>query len=1631
MIENVCNKLLLSILILLILPCITYGSVDGDYHCNDTNGYDGVRCGVDIDGNGQINDCSEMLPCSRVSFGNCVKHEIPYVYRCVYSDTQYADCGSTPTGGICDDCQNLGGVVTPMYKYTCTQNSREYFSLSTCQTECGSSCLCPGGGLYNNATGKCEVINALQCPAEYYYDSNLHICVKESQCPSGVSFDPTVGRCSGEVVMLCPDGYTYNSFTRTCEKTPDCPPGGVYNPATNKCEASPTISCPSGYTYNSFTRTCERTPDCPPGGDYNRATNSCEASPTISCPSGYTYNSFTRTCEKTPDCPPGYTYNNVRDRCEVSSTPTCPSETTYNSLTGRCEANPTCPPGGTYNTLTNRCEASSTSECPSGYNWDGSVCWVSPTCPSGGSWNTALKQCQLTPGPSCPFGGTYNAARNRCELSPTCPSNGIYNAITNRCEVALSTGYLCDINYQQYGDYTTCYNACRQTSACYTSVTGVTVSGQIWAYAFINLYGQGNKLCTQYYGNRPDLGDGSCLTFYGSGSSISIQGRMWQSARWDAQPYGNQIAWVCYGCSGGEYLGSMTFTLSGSNINISGAAYRPNYLDLRTFGNRIEGYKGANNFIGSIYFNVSTSQTCPLGSYPCSGGVCTRPGNCSYNPSCPSWYSQSGSLCVSTPGCSAGALDGANGVCYYTPTFNSCPSGYTYNPTHGCLSTPTCPTGTTYNSTTGRCERTATQSCPSGYNLIGSTYNAARNRCELSPTCPSNGIYNTTTDRCEITLSTGYRCDINYQQYGDYATCYNACQQTSSCSSAGITVTGRAQKFAFIDLYGQGNKLCTHYYGNRADLGDGSCLEFYVSGSSISIQGRMWESGRWDTSPSGNILNWVCYGCGGTLGSMTFTLSGSNINISGAAYRPNYLDVQGAGNRIDVYDVNLIGSIYFTVNTSQTCPLGSYPCSGGVCTRQGNCFNNLFCPGGYSQSGSLCIGTATCLTGTLDTTNDVCYYAPISNSCPFGGVCAANAICLPTTIFNEITGRCESTPIYNCPSGGSWDNTFMVCHVSATCPSGGVLNTTTDKCETTPTYNCPSGYTYNSLTGRCQANPTCPVGGSLNLSTGTCEATPTYNCPSGYTYNSLTGNCQANATCPAGATFDQSANVCETDGVPFCPAGTTYDSLTGRCESQPLCSNEGAFNPLIGKCSANGTPECPSDYTYNPTSGKCEVAPPCTPSDWVCPVDANDPLCNNSAPILNRRYLEVDRQTNTFATTNSATTMSNYESVANSYGASPVSIQFREFIAQQYGVGPFWIQDGVLYHDAFFNTKSCYSVQDFSGRNWRPKDYRTQGCAKFPNEWEKVETACLCTKYEQKIYTRTCSPNPPYYTESLSQTLIIDSNMSSCSGNPLFCSAGLSQQGLNECNLNTEVKEGLLTCGSAQVDRIRKEIKCINSIPSIEVATEYRTVPNELFGILHWNTRKCTPCLSSQGNIVEDDVPSGPDVVIDQSKVCTNFKMMSGQDRRCRPTSLMTIFSNCCNVSGWFRSWCNQEERELKKKKQAGLCYEVGTYCSRRVRFLGICLQRKKTYCCFGSKLSRILHEQGRPQIGKGWGSPKTPDCKGFTPEEFSQLDFSSIDLSEYISEIEGKVNVNTTDISRGIQNWLQNQANPSRGGVR
>ncbi|HBW24736.1 MAG TPA: hypothetical protein DEF13_03690 [Holosporales bacterium] len=132
-----------------------------------------------------------------------------------------------------------------------------------------------------------------------------------------------------------------------------------------------------------------------------------------------------------------------------------------------------------------------------------------------------------------------------------------------------------------------------------------------------------------------------------------------------------------------------------------------------------------------------------------------------------------------------------------------------------------------------------------------------------------------------------------------------------------------------------------------------------------------------------------------------------------------------------------------------------------------------------------------------------------------------------------------------------------------------------------------------------------------------------------------------------------------------------------------------------------------------------------------------------------------------------------------------------------------------------------------------------------------------------------------------------------------------------------------------------------------------------------------------------------------------NPSIFKGDDNYCSKQVLS--FKDCCgSLGGWGTdlglAGCSSQEKLLSQRRKKGLCHFVGTYCAKKV--LGQCVTKKSSYCCFGSKLLKVFHEQGRPQIGLGWGEAEFPLCRGFTIEEIQRIDFSKLDLREVFEDL-------------------------------
>lgn len=139
--------------------------------------------------------------------------------------------------------------------------------------------------------------------------------------------------------------------------------------------------------------------------------------------------------------------------------------------------------------------------------------------------------------------------------------------------------------------------------------------------------------------------------------------------------------------------------------------------------------------------------------------------------------------------------------------------------------------------------------------------------------------------------------------------------------------------------------------------------------------------------------------------------------------------------------------------------------------------------------------------------------------------------------------------------------------------------------------------------------------------------------------------------------------------------------------------------------------------------------------------------------------------------------------------------------------------------------------------------------------------------------------------------------------------------------------------------------------------------------------------------------------------------VFKGMGQKC--SKVLAGFKDCCKKKGWGRKvglsqGCTEGEKDLSQKRAQNLCVYVGTYCAERDDVTKVCLRKKSSYCCFTTKLARLVQEQGRAQLGLGFGSAEHPDCRPLRVDELQQLDFSQLNFAELYAEIQAKAQTQT-----------------------
>lgn len=159
-----------------------------------------------------------------------------------------------------------------------------------------------------------------------------------------------------------------------------------------------------------------------------------------------------------------------------------------------------------------------------------------------------------------------------------------------------------------------------------------------------------------------------------------------------------------------------------------------------------------------------------------------------------------------------------------------------------------------------------------------------------------------------------------------------------------------------------------------------------------------------------------------------------------------------------------------------------------------------------------------------------------------------------------------------------------------------------------------------------------------------------------------------------------------------------------------------------------------------------------------------------------------------------------------------------------------------------------------------------------------------------------------------------------------------------------------------------------------------------------------------------------------------NISVFTGTYLGCDVNKTLIGSNKCCTggdgtLNDLGISDCSATEMKINQAKKDKRTTLVRTYEKCVQEVLGACIQKRQYYdfCLWPSKLARIVQEKGRAQMSV----PITLECNGFKlddPNELAAINWSTLDLSEYFSDVIGSYNSKPKPTGDQLQNQIINQ---------
>ena len=968
--------------------------------------------------------------------------------------------------------------------------------------------------------------------------------------------------------------------------------------------------------------------------------------------------------------------------------------------------------------------------------------------------------------------------------------------------------------------------------------------------------------------------------------------------------------------------------------------------------------------------------------------------------------------------------------CIQTAQGQFCPVGATE-----CVESytaPVCPAGSTLETTRDMCQATSQNVCGSGY-----SWDSTIDKCTKAVVCPDAGVFNPVTDRCEKLVQN--ECPVGYVYDANLASpTYDSCVKPATCADGGVysAANDRCEKawtpscdsvngYVYNPLSGlcQRQPVCTSgTYSASYDLCTKPLTTSCPAGYALNA-----TTGRCEMSPVcpvGTTFNAIANRCE----VPATVIDGYTQPLAG---RTEIIKYKGRGDTstgITQYSATPLAldsfSFDFILQNGQVV-LKSECAWGG----SGNCGCDRPHWNGWCRAGTDLVQTRTGDTLTVEAkifdwsgysccaegyqivssyNPDSGYYDYCQSDTGSPGTCYdVDGYAYDCTVYSTVSVDTCYQKSYTTGAAASADLSEFVA-----CPSGYTATTPPDasKCLTittqwgnqtgivdctqaglytcsAPVTACTAGFTLDGTS--CYQNPTCPSG-SFDYNRHTCFAPTLTTCDDNFTLDSGSGLCFKAPACPLGV-LNGITDRCEIAVTRDC--GTySLDAVTNLCTSSPVCAN-GAYDTLHNVCQATLTRNCGA-YSWSQPDLKC-LQP------IACP---KDPAFSQAATTTYSPALDHCVS----ATQHDCPTGTTY---------TPLPIGKCEAVPVCSGAG--------IYNP---QKDSC-----FEGVNTCP-----------------LGSAYACMEYQGK---KRCSPNPCFdpSTPGAEETTTLDESMlqddgqrddnGQCLGQ-LFIFNGKASR----CR-PPGLKVGMINncCKSDKVSSEDTGTSIQAAVQGIQMAYEIGQVAYYGNALVTGAAQISAISTTATGAVTSMTVVTATGTTTTLSGAAATgayASMASGAtgasamsagiqayaSALLNPATIAVAIVIMVVMKVLMGSGCDQGDIQTGMQNAAKDCHYVGDYCEKRWPLVG-CVQQAKSFCCFNSKMARIIHEQGRPQLqafqpNGAWGVPELPNCRGFTPDEFQALDFSRIDLSEYFDDVQKdlstKIDGSQQTIMQNIQNKYQ-----------